>query len=355
MLRATALIALVLVLGIGAFAYRTLRDAGAFIALKPHVDGVCNHLPGVVGPEGLTIHPRTGIVYLSSSDRRSAGEGRPEPGAIYAYDLDRPTRGFENLTPDRGLDFQPHGISLVVGTDGRETLFVVNHPGMAGREPAHTVEVFDLVEGALQHRSSIRDTEHLIMPNDIAGVDSERFYLTNTHANPPGTAQTLESYLQLSGARVVFFNGQSFRTAIDNLVFPNGINLSADGRSLYIAATTPRSLRIYDRDPANEALSFRSEIFVGSGLDNIEVDAAGALWIGAHPQLLKVGPHGADPANRSPSQVVRVDPASGEVREVYLDEGEFSGSSVAAVRGRRLLVGQIFDDGILDCTLRAAE
>jgi len=53
--------------------------------------------------------------------------------------------------------------------------------------------------------------------------------------------------------------------------------------------------------------------------------------------------------------VVRVDPASGEVREVYLDEGEFSGSSVAAVRGRRMLVGQIFDDGILDCTLSTAE
>jgi arylesterase/paraoxonase len=355
MLRTVLMVALVLVLGIGAFTYRTLRDAGAFITLEPHVDGVCEHVPGVVGSEDVTIHPRTRIAYISSSDRRSAVAGRPHPGGIYAYDLDRRTSGFENLTPDRGLDFQPHGISLVVGADGRETLFVVNHPGLAGREPAHTIEVFDLVNGALRHRKSIRDAEHLIMPNDIVGVDAERFYLTNTHANPPGAAQTVETYLKLSGARVVFFDGHAFRTAIEDLTFPNGINLSADGRSLYVAAMTLRSLRVYDRDPVNEALSFRDEIFVGSGLDNVEVDAGGALWIGAHPQLLKVGPHGADPANRSPSQVVRVDPASGAVREVYLDEGEFSGSSVAAVRGRRLLVGQIFDDGILDCTLSTAE
>ncbi len=355
MLRNILIATLVLVLAVGAFALRTLYSAGAFTTLEPHFDGVCERVRGAVGSEDLTVHPRTGIAYVSASDRRAAMSGRPRPGAILAYDLDRRGATFQNLTPDAGLDFQPHGISLVPGADGRDTLFVVNHPGMAGLEPLHSIEVFDLVDGSLRHRTTIRDADHLVMPNDIVGVDRERFYLTNTHAHPPGTAQTVETYLQRPGARVVFYDGTRFHAAIEGLTYPNGINLSVDGRTLYVAGSTPRAVRVYDRDPANESLTFRKEIFVGSGLDNIEVDEEGVLWIGAHPKMLKVGPHGRDTANRSPSQVVRVDPASGEVEEVYLDEGEFSGSSVAAVRGRRLLVGQIFDDGILDCTLNAAD
>jgi hypothetical protein len=40
------------------------------------------------------------------------------------------------------------------------------------------------------------------------------------------------------------------------------------------------------------------------------------------------------------------------VEEVLLSLGEdLSGSSVAAVRGDRLLVGSVMDDGILDCRI----
>jgi hypothetical protein len=41
------------------------------------------------------------------------------------------------------------------------------------------------------------------------------------------------------------------------------------------------------------------------------------------------------------------------VDEVYLNAGDqIAAVSVAAVRGRRLLIGQIFGDGILDCTMQ---
>jgi hypothetical protein len=41
------------------------------------------------------------------------------------------------------------------------------------------------------------------------------------------------------------------------------------------------------------------------------------------------------------------------VDEIYLDLGDqFSGSSVAAVHGERLLVGAVYDAGILDCRMR---
>ncbi len=83
------------------------------------------------------------------------------------------------------------------------------------------------------------------------------------------------------------------------------------------------------------------------------MDEEGNLWIGSHPRLLRVGAHAADPNELSPSQVLRISRGpEGRyvVSEVYLDLGDqLSASSVAAVRGDRLLIGGIFDARFLDC------
>lgn len=96
-----------------------------------------------------------------------------------------------------------------------------------------------------------------------------------------------------------------------------------------------------------------SETDLATGVDNIEVDAAGDLWIGCHPQLLKFVAHAADPAKRSPSQVLRLRPkATGgyDVTELYLNDGQsYSGSTVAVPVGRRMFVGSVFEPGILVC------
>ena len=86
---------------------------------------------------------------------------------------------------------------------------------------------------------------------------------------------------------------------------------------------------------------------------SIEVDEDGNLWIGSHPKLLRFRAHAADPNELSPSQVLRISRGpEGRyvVSEVYLDLGDqLSASSVAAVRGDRLLIGGIFDPRFLDC------
>jgi arylesterase/paraoxonase len=353
-----SIILLVLILSLAGYVLRVLYQAGQFRSIEPHFEGSCRHVGGPMGVEDLTIHPDTGLVYLSASDRRALDAGRPVPGGIYAYDLNDPAAGPVNLTPEADLGFQPHGISLWVGEGGRDALFVINHPVPASGRPTHGVEVFDLVDGALRHRLTWVDEALLVMPNDLVAVGPDRFYLTNTHAHPPGPAQTRETFLQRPGAVVLLHDGERFRPALENLVFPNGINRSPDGRTLYLATTTPRTLQVYDRDVPSERLTLREEIFMGSGLDNIEVDASGALWIGSHPKLLAVGSHREDPTVPSPSQVFRVTPeADGghRVEEIYLDDGrEFAAASVAAARGQRLLIGSIFGEGILDCSMQAA-
>ena len=347
--RLLVLTGLALVLVVGFFVGRILWIAGVMRSIEPHFAGNCHLVAGAVGPEDLTIHPRTGVAYVSASDRRATDAGRPLPGAIYAYDLEAAAPQLVNLTPDADVSFQPHGISLWSGDD-RDVLFVINHPPAATGLPAHSVEIFDVEKDRLVHRATLTDPA-LVMPNDLVAVGPDRFYLTNTHRHPPGAMQTLETYLQLSGAQVVFYGPGGFRSAIPDLVFPNGINVSPDGRTIYVAAVTDRSVRIYDRDPKSESLRLRDTLFLGSGPDNIEVDADGQLWIGAHPKLLRVGAHRADPHELAPAQVLRVS-AQGEVEEVYLDSGvHISAASVAARRGRHLLIGQIWDNGILDCEM----
>ena len=84
--------------------------AGQFKTIEPHFSGKCKAVAGVVGPEDITIHPKTGVAFVSGCDRRAIQEGGEGGGAIFAYDLNAVTAEPVNLTPDADPDFRPHGI-----------------------------------------------------------------------------------------------------------------------------------------------------------------------------------------------------------------------------------------------------
>ncbi len=116
---------------------------------------------------------------------------------------------------------------------------------------------------------------------------------------------------------------------------------------------TSFAVAVYNRDAASGALTLQAEIDVDTGPDNIEIDANGNLWIGAHPKLLTFVAYAKDADKLSPSQALRIHRAEGgyDVTEVFLSEGDdISGSSVAAWRQGRLLIGSVFDPHFLDCT-----
>ena len=349
--RLVLVVCLLLALAVAGFALRVLWISGAFTRIRPHFAGHCKLIEGPVGPEDLTIDAPARRAIVSASDRRALMAGRPVPGGIWSYPLDPVDAAPVNLTPGADLYLQPHGISLWHEPDGRTALFVVNHPAPGHGWPAHTIEIYDLAGDTLAHRATLTDPR-LVMPNDLVAVGLDRFYVTNTHAHGPGRLQTLETYLQLRGAEVLRYGPGGFSTAIPDLVFPNGINVSPDGRTIYVAAVTWRSVLVYDRDPATDALVHRRDVPIGSGGDNIEVDADGALWIGSHPKLLAVPKHAAEAAALSPSQVLRVSADARHVDEIYLSDGRpISAASVAARFGNRLLIGQIFGNGFLDCEM----
>jgi arylesterase/paraoxonase len=164
----------------------------------------------------------------------------------------------------------------------------------------------------------------------------------------------VEEYLQLSKSYVMYYDGTAFRKVAGDLAYANGIAVSKDGRTLYVASVVGRYIRVYDRDMTSETLTPRQDIDLDTGVDNIEVDETGALWVGAHPKMLTFVKHAGDASVHAPSQVLRIS-SGGDgtftVKEVYLNTGEaLSASSVAAVYGNRMLIGAVFDDHFLDCT-----
>ena len=150
MVKKVLLVIAVLVLSAGGWFVYLLWSAGQFKSLEPHADVKWTPVTGIMGPEDITIHPATGIAYISATDRRAVIRGEPARGGIYAYDLNTVSPQLIHLTEAAGDDFHPHGISLYTNSDGQDSLFVVNHEN--GR---HAVEIYDLSDGILHHRKTI--------------------------------------------------------------------------------------------------------------------------------------------------------------------------------------------------------
>ena len=340
-----------LVLILAGLAVKTLRDAGEFKDLAWHGPENCLAVGGLSGSEDITVDRRTGRVYVSSVDFRALTQSKAAPrGGVFAWDLQSPQSAPVDLTKDFPRDFYPHGLGLLTAPDRPARLFVVNH------HPAGPcVEIFDDAGDRLVHVRTITGPE-LISPNDLIPVGPEEFYVTNDHGSSGSWGRALEDYLQLSRANLLYYDGTSFREAAGGFSYPNGVNVSPDGRTLYLAETLGRKLRIFDRDISSGGLTLRRTLELDTGLDNLDVAENGEVYIGAHPRMLTFTKYAADPERLSPAQVLRVSPTpSGDFRveEIYLQDGrDLSGSSVAVFFQDRLLIGSVFDDRFLVCEFK---
>lgn len=354
MLRILGWLLLILLIAVGVWGFFFLRAAGTFLELKP-VPLACRTVTGggIVGVEDLTIDPETKLAYLSGYDRRAAFSGKPARGAIWVYDLNTadavPVDATAAALPD---GFQPHGISLYRDADGKRTLFAISHVG--GK---HSVEIFDVDGATLTHRRTVTG-EAMVSPNDLVGIGADAFYVSNDHANPTGTMRTVEDYLRLPLTTVQYFDGQNFKQVLSGIGGANGINVSADGKSLYLSAASEQTVYVYDRDPATNELKQRAAVAVPGWADNLEMLSNGDLLLGLHSKVLELVAHIADPAKHSASHVMRLR-ADGKgsfvPQTVYYNLGEeISGVSVGASVDKRLLIGAIIEPKILDCAWEQA-
>lgn len=360
------ILALLLLLASGRVA-KLVLDAGAFRKLIRRGGEHCRTIAALPGTEDMELVGRR--LYISS-DHRPEHPGAPTaPGDIWFWNIDDPTARPERLTVSLPFELHPHGISAIrmfTGEVNATRLFVVNH----GRDQS-VIEVFDHIDGqTLLHQQTLRDPL-IITPNDIAAVSGDEFYFTNDHGSRSHLRQTLEAYARVGSGSLVHYGGaeKGFRLEEKEINFANGLWLTADRAYLFVAAMLERQIRIYRRD--NGTLSLATTLSLDTAPDNVQLDAAGDLWVGAHPNLFKLKAHAANHTTAAPAQILRIaaplagllpNQASGEnqtrvaatpaIEEILLDDGTLvSAASVAVHDGKRVFIGTIYEPKLIECTL----
>jgi arylesterase/paraoxonase len=321
---------------------RTLHYAGAFKRLQSIGNFKENILSGMIGAEDITIDFSAGIALVSSDDRRRTLSGSPVKGDIFLLNLRDKNPVPLSLKHQIELsEFHPHGISLYTNlADSTKWLFVVNH-----KKNTNAIEIFEFRDSLLIHNQSI-ENEFIISPNDIVGTGKNTFYFTNDH-DTKGGVSSWKDFLVIGTGQLGYFDGKKAKILATGIRYANGVTISPDGKKVYVAACTDGSILSYNREP----FSAIGKIKCNTGVDNLEWDEEGNLWVGAHSKMLAFLSHAKNEINRSPSEVLKISfpkNQAAKVEQIYLNDGNpLSGSSVAAPYNGKIYVGGVFDDGVL--------
>ncbi len=319
-----------------------LHSFNHFAAIEPAHLAACTPVTGIPGPEDIQVHEQSRQAFISSLDRRQ-NDAR---GAIHVFNLDDPlaSDGFRDRTGGTPAAFRPLGIDYYEDGEVRR-LFVVNEAGPS-------IEVFDVGgNGDLTHVETFAE-RRLTSPNNIAAAGPRQFYVTNdVRSGRNSRVSDLHFLLRHGLGDVYFVDGAVWRHVAEGLRFANGVALSPDGGMLYVAETSGKAVRVYDRDEASGALTLNDTIKLKAAPDNINVDASGDVWIGALPKPLTVPRLKSNASAKAPSEVFRID-ASGGPETIYRDDGtELSAATVAARARDKLLIGALYEQKFLLCDL----
>lgn len=329
----------------GAVAY-TLYVFNHFDEVGDRFAGTCSPVAGVEGPADIETVGTSGRAFVASLDRRTP-DAR---GAIFSILIDDPldSENWRDRTLGAPEAFRPLGLSYYEEGEVKR-LFVVNGA-------TKSVDIF-LVgsDGNLELLESVSE-RRLTSPNDVVAVGPRSFYVTNdVEAGRDTLLGKAEFLARAPTGKVYYFDGVSMRVAAEGLRFANGVATSADASRLYVAESTGPSLRIFDRDAPSGVLTQASVERLPAAPDNINVAWDGSLWIGAQPKPLATTLVERNALKSAPSLVIRFVDKEGvasPMTEVFSSKGDMiSTASVAAVAGRRLLIGALFDDKYLVCDL----
>jgi hypothetical protein len=153
--------------------------------------------------------------------------------------------------------------------------------------------------------------------------------------------------------QLVYFDGNDFSVAADDIQSGGGINAAADGSLLYIAETGGKQIRVASRNADGSITTVRT-IALEASPDNIDVAPDGSLWVGAHANVIALAMHFIVGSN-APSLVLKVNPqAADDVAVIYLNKGTEIAAGSAGVPyadNSRLLIGSITARKILACEM----
>jgi len=343
-MKKTISILVILFTALGLYVFHIFSSTGYFREVLPYTGSAITQKIMLAGVEDMAYDKYGQFLILSADDRAARRDGNPQQGHLYYLDLKDSVLQPIQLTTKLNFPFYPHGISLRQLTDSIYRVWAINHVGKA-----HSIEVFELKGKRLRHEQTIRSS-FLISPNDLVALDEDRFYCTNDHGYSSKMGVLAENYLGLRASNVVYYNGSSFKVVADGIAYANGIAYDAINSQIYVASPRDFSIIEYAID-LNFNLQRTSIIDAGTGVDNIEFDQEGNLWVGCHPNLLRYNAYAQGKISKAPSEIIKVKREGKnkfQLSSVFLDDGSLmSGATVAIPVDKKLFAGNVMDKHFL--------
>lgn len=318
----------------------------SFAGAAPASAAIASPIMGVAAPEDIELMPDSHTLLISNY----WSDGGRKPGGLAWMDLatERPQWLQLQFARQAGWGdpactkppehIGPHGIHLSRRAHGRLQLLVVNH---AGRESIEFIEIFPAAGNAAVRgiwRGCVISPDDAF--NDVAATPQGGFI-----ASVPVEKAVEEEH---RGAKLLDGRNTGYlaewapgkglhRIAGTDAPFANGVQLSADGRTIFYNAWTTRQVRAFDRRTGKEekrtTLAFMP--------DNLSWRADGRLVAAGIDELT--------PAARCPQVdggcayafgVAAIDPATMAVTPLYHGaQGIMPGTSVAIQTGNTLYIG----------------
>ncbi|KAF8558064.1 calcium-dependent phosphotriesterase [Imleria badia] len=350
---------------LGAFYFHAkpaLSALGVGRVIQPVGNTNCRTVPQLQACEKLVLHQPSGLVYLACSTPHSRSHWTPALDRLnasgrsefdYVATYDPRTDAINQLSFSGPLSpggISLHGMDVVPSSDDSSLLYVylVNHRKPISADARtigadSVIEVFKTRIGSstLEHLRTFQDPAVVITPNDVVGSpDGKSVHFTNDHRLKTGFSR-LVSLLALSPDTSIGFchADQGCKFAYTGLHAGNGI-VKGKNDTFYVADCVLGGVTVLERQ-ADNTLAFTEVIKTDRGLDNLAIDANGALWAaGLSDTLGMVTRQINDPSALVASSALRITinrgPSSfyGEkynIDKVFEDPGELASGSTSAV------------------------
>jgi hypothetical protein len=311
-------------------------------------DGATQFICGLGSPEDLIHVPGSNWILVS-------GMADPATHRSELYAVDAKTHAFKTVYPvadarvnhDRktygacpgplpGETFGAHGIDVQPKGNGLHTVLAVNH---AVRE---SIEVFEMdTEGA---QPSLTWVGCVVLPakaygNGVVGLPGGGFITTNFKDPADTDAFGKMSAGKITGDVLEWHPAKGWSTLPNSAMSgANGLALSKDGKTLYVAGWPGKNVTRYDRGASGWV---RKESYdTGILTDNLRWMADGSILVGGQdanmPAVFE-----CRPPCRIGSAAMKLDPRTGKVTRIaqYAGSAAFEGATTALEVGNEIWLG----------------
>ncbi|MFI4868796.1 MAG: hypothetical protein ACHQDD_05525 [Steroidobacterales bacterium] len=309
-------------------------------------------------PEDLVLIPGTHWILVSGMGGALPGSP-PGPGDLYLLNaadkrwhsiaqaslaaVNRDTKLYGDCPAPDAAQFISHGLAIRAGSNGRHTLYAVNH---GGRE---SVEVFAVDARAAEPRLTWTGCAVLTASawlNSVVPLPGEGFIVTSTFDPKDPQARAKMGSGQYAGAVYQWQPGRGFAPlAGAGITGDNGVAISGDGRWLYFnwffGRVVIRVARAGGGERATAPLDFLP--------DNIDYAPDGSLYVtgqNADPKQLMAGCPSGDCLHGT--TIVKLDPATMKTRVIARlpPNATFSDGTTALQVGDTIFLGSYRGDAV---------